>query len=438
VRWVVEGSELELDRKVLEVVKEPLLHLVRNAIDHGIEAAEARVRAGKPPGGSVCVRFTALERNCVEVEVSDDGRGIEPEKVRGAAVRARLLSQDEARALSEDVVLQLVYRSGLSTSPIVTQISGHGLGLAIVKEAVERVGGHVQLQSRAGTGTTVRLTLPAAVATFRGLLVSAGGQSFLLPLENVERAVRVAECDLESIEGRPSMRWNGSALLAAPLAAVLDLAELTGGERSNDVRPGVVLRHGDERAVLLVDDITGHREVLVKALGAPLMRVRNVAAAGLVGTGEVVLILRPADLLATIRAGVRRPAPSPVAKPPAAPPVVLVVDDSITTRTMEKNLLESAGYRVRVAVDGLEAMTLLKTEPVDLVLSDIDMPRMDGFELTARIRTDRQLADLPVVLVTALESREDKERGIEVGANAYVVKSSFDQSNLLGILQRLV
>jgi two-component system chemotaxis sensor kinase CheA len=195
---------------------------------------------------------------------------------------------------------------------------------------------------------------------------------------------------------------------------------------------------GEERAAFIVEEILGNQEVLVKELRPPLIRVRNVAGAGLLGTGQVVLILRPTDLVIGLRERRRPPSLTPVPEKKARPAVILVVDDSITTRTMEKNLLEAVGYQVRVAVDGIEAWTTLKTETVDLVVSDVDMPRLDGFELTSRIRADRKLADLPVILVTVLESREYKERGIEVGANAYIVKSSFDQSNLLEIIRRLI
>jgi two-component system chemotaxis sensor kinase CheA len=195
---------------------------------------------------------------------------------------------------------------------------------------------------------------------------------------------------------------------------------------------------GEERAAFIVEEILGDREVLVKELRSPLIRVRNVASAGLLGTGQVVLILRPTDLVTGLRERPRPPALAPVPEKKARPSVILVVDDSITTRTMEKNLLEAAGYQVRVAVDGIEAWTILKTEAVDLVVSDVDMPRMNGFDLTARMRADQTLAELPVILVTVLDSPEYKERGIEAGANAYIVKSSFDQSNLLEIIRRLI
>ena len=438
VEGVAGGADLEVDRRVLETMKAPLIHLVRNAVDHGIELPEARAQAGKPPRGRVAVTVASLEGNRIEIRVEDDGCGIDLAQVKAAAIRGRLLTAEEVQALTEEEALALVYRSGLSTSSIITDVSGHGLGLAIVKERAEQVGGQIHLETRVGAGTTVRMVLPATIATFRGLRVQAGGQSFLLPTEAAERAIRIAPQDVERVEGREAIRRNGHPLAVARLAGLLGLPERADPPEPRSKQPCVIVGAGEERVGLLVEEVLGDREVLVKELGPPLVRVRNIAGAGLLGTGQVVLILRPADLL---RSAWERPgAPAAVTAPgeEAGQKVILVVDDSITTRTMEKNLLETAGYQVRVAVDGVEAWTLLKSEEFDLVLSDVDMPRLDGFELTARIRADRKLAELPVVLVTALESREDKERGIEVGANAYVIKSSFDQSNLLEIIRRLV
>ncbi|OFW42908.1 MAG: hypothetical protein A3J29_20595 [Acidobacteria bacterium RIFCSPLOWO2_12_FULL_67_14b] len=445
--WVAQGTELEVDRKVLEEIKDPLIHLVRNAIDHGIEPPEVRAQAGKPPTGRIGVTFGVIEGNRIEIRVEDDGCGIDPVQVSEAAVRARLLTSEAAGSLTHEEALALIWRSGLSTSPIITDVSGHGLGLAIVKDRVERLGGQIQLETRHGSGTTVWMVLPASVATFRGLLVRAGGQSFLVPTEAVERAIRVTASEIEHVEGRAAICWNGRSL---PLARLSDLLELAPApalqapgpdlQLPTPVRrqPCIVTTAGEESLGLLVEEIEGEREVLVKELTAPLVRIRNIAGAGLLGTGRVALILRPADLLKSARRSPRSAALASVAPKTKHQLRILVVDDSITTRTMEKNLLETAGYRVQVAVDGLEAWTLLKTEAFDLVVSDVDMPRMDGLDLTAKIRTDPKTADMPVVLVTALESREDKERGIEVGANAYLVKSSFDQTNLLEIIRRLV
>ena len=445
--WVAQGTELEVDRKVLEEIKDPLIHLVRNAIDHGIEPPEVRAQAGKPPTGRIGVTFGVIEGNRIEIRVEDDGCGIDPVQVSEAAVRARLLTSEAAGSLTHEEALALIWRSGLSTSPIITDVSGHGLGLAIVKDRVERLGGQIQLETRHGSGTTVWMVLPASVATFRGLLVRAGGQSFLVPTEAVERAIRVTASEIEHVEGRAAICWNGRSL---PLARLSDLLELAPApalqapdpdlQLPTPVRrqPCIVTTAGEESLGLLVEEIEGEREVLVKELTAPLVRIRNIAGAGLLGTGRVALILRPADLLKSARRSPRSAALASMAPETKHQPRILVVDDSITTRTMEKNLLETAGYHVQVAVDGVEAWTLLKTEAFDLVVSDVDMPRMDGLDLTAKIRTDPNTADMPVVLVTALESREDKERGIEVGANAYLVKSSFDQTNLLEIIRRLV
>jgi two-component system chemotaxis sensor kinase CheA len=245
--------------------------------------------------------------------------------------------------------------------------------------------------------------------------------------------IRVGPADIAWVGGRETVQWEGQTLAAATLARLLGLEE----RPSQQKLPCIILKAQGERLAVVVEEALGAREVLVKELTPPLVRVRHIAAAGLMGTGEIVLILRPPDLLASSRLAPREPAAAR-AHEEERPRRILVVDDSITTRTMEKNLLEAAGFETRVATDGAEAWTLLRTEPVDLVLSDVDMPRMDGFALTERIRADRKLGELPVVLVTALESREDRERGIEVGANAYVLKSGFDQSKLLEIIRRLV
>jgi two-component system chemotaxis sensor kinase CheA len=461
VEWSSSGAAIEVDRRVLEALRDPLLHLVRNAVDHGVEPPETRAAAGKPPRGRIAVTVAALEARRIEVRVEDDGAGIDLGKLREAAVRLRAIRAEDAAALADVAALELVFRSGVSTSPVITELSGHGLGMAIARESVERLGGRVDVATRRGLGTTVRMVLPATIATSRGVLVRAGGQLFLLPLAAVERASRVAPREVESVEGREAIRVEGRAVSLASLARLLGrpperaataetgaaggaAAAAVAAARGSEARqPCVIVAAGDARAALLVDEILGDREVLVKELRPPLVRVRHVAAAGLLGGGELALILRPADLLRAIGEPLPAIGPEPAAAATAGaaagrPLSVLVVDDSITTRTMEKNLLEAAGYRVQVAADGQEAWTTLRNERFDLVLADVDMPRMDGFALTARIRADPGLADLPLVLVTALESRQDKERGIEVGANAYVIKSSFDQSKLLEIIGRLV
>lgn len=430
-----DGAELQMDRKVLEAVKDPLLHLVRNALDHGIEPPDARERADKARGGSIAVAFAALEGRWIDVRVQDDGAGIDVAGLRAGAVRCRLMSAEQAEALPEADALDLAFASGVSTSHVITDLSGHGLGMAIVRDRVERLGGRLSLTTTSGQGTCVRMLLPASIATFRGLLVRAGRQPLLLPIEAVARALRVAPEDVGNVGGRAAVRFEGRVVPAGDLAAVLGRRH---DEDGNDgPRTCLIVADGESRAAFFVDEILGEREVLVKELAPPLVRVRHVAGAGLLGSGELALILRPGDLVRAVREASPAGESAPAA-PGGAGARVLVVDDSITTRTMERNLLEAAGYTVEVASDGLEAWTALKSEGFDLVVTDVDMPRLDGFELTARIRADPQLKPLPVVLVTALESRQDKERGIDAGANAYVIKSGFDQSRLLDIIRRLL
>jgi two-component system chemotaxis sensor kinase CheA len=385
----------------------------------------------------VAVSLTAIEGGLVQFEIRDDGAGIELAEVRSAAARYRIMSAEAAQALSDDVALELIFQSGLSTSTLITDLAGHGLGLPIVRERVERLGGRIDVESTPGVGTSMRVIVPSSIATFRGLQVQSGDQTFLLPLESVERAVRVATDDVRRVEGRHVLVTDAGPIPFAQLDALLDLPDQVPASVGNELC--IILRAGDDRVALGIDAVLGDSEVLVKELQPPLFRVRHVAAAGLLGSGRLALILRPGDLVRAARSGIhmKRMSSSGASERPG-PARILVVDDSITTRTMGKSLLEAQGFHVQVAVDGLDAWTLLKSESFDLVLSDVDMPRMNGLDLTARIRADEKLADLPVVLVTALESREDKERGIEVGANAYVVKSGFDQANVLGTIRRLI
>ena len=438
VVWEVIGANLEIDRKVLDLVKDPLIHLVRNAIDHGIEAPDARVAGGKARRGRVSVTIAPADGGRISVEVADDGRGFAIDAIRDAAVRSRLASAERIAELSDADVAELAYSSGISTSPVITTISGRGRGLAIVRERIERVEGRVSTHSTAGVGTVIRLEFPASIATYHALLVEAGGARFLLPIESVERAFAVPREDAAQALARGLLSDAGKALPFGSLAAILGLPRTAPTEEERRVQPCILVRSAERQGVLLIDEVIGEHEVVIKDLRPPLRRVRNVLATGLLGTGQLVLLLRPLDVLLSIHtraAGPETPAPA-IARPHALR--ILVVDDSITTRTMERNLFEAAGYAVRVAPDGIEAWNMLQTADIDMVVSDVDMPRMDGFELTTRIRAHPKLAELPVVLVTALETREDKERGIRVGANAYVLKSGFNQANLLEIVRRLM
>ncbi len=374
----------------------------------------------------------------VEISVSDDGAGIDVEKVKAAAGRRGLVSLKESDQLSESAALALVFETDVSTSPMITRVSGRGLGLAIVREKVDKLGGHVAIESRHGSGTSIRMTLPLTLATFRGVLVEVSQRLFILPTAQVERVTRFRPQEIQTVEGRRTLALGGRAVALVYLAEVLQLPVSQQATDSPEAVPILILGAGEQRIAFAVDAVLDEREVLVKRLTKPLSRVRNIAGATVLGSGEVAPILNVPDLLKSARTAVASPR-APTAPIPSAMPAkrILVVEDSITSRMLLKGILESAGYDVKTAVDGIEAFTTLRAEHFDLVVSDVEMPRMNGFDLTARIRADRTLAEVPVVLVTALESREDRERGIDVGANAYLVKSSLDQSNLLEALRRL-
>ena len=308
-----------------------------------------------------------------------------------------------------------------------------------MREKTEKLGGGVSVESRRGAGATIRIALPVALATFRGLLVEAADRLFVVPTAQVERVARFKTAEVQTVENRETLSLNGQTISLARLADVLELpAKERQGDPPSSV-PAFVLGEGDQRVAFAVDAVLDEQEVLVKRFGKPLSRVRNIAGATVLGSGRIAPILNVADLLKSAKRAfpVARPATAAKAVETAAKSI-LVVEDSITSRMLLKSILESSGYKVKTAVDGMEGFTALRAERYDLVVSDVEMPRLNGFDLTARIRADKKLAGLPVVLVTALETREDRERGIDVGASAYLVKSSFDQSNLLEAVRRLV
>lgn len=433
---VVRGGEVEIDKRILDEMKDPLIHLVRNSLDHGIEAPEERTRRGKPARATIAVSVAQVDDNKVEITVSDDGAGIDSEKVKLAAIKQGLITEADASQLDAPSVLALMFLSGVSTAPLITMISGRGLGLAIVREKADTLGGRVTVETQVGQGSTFRIVLPLTLATFRGTLVDAGGRTFVIPTRNIKSVARVRVDEIKTVENRETLNLEGKAVALVRLAEVLELTASPPHEADPIWLTVAVVTAGEKQIAFGVEAVIGEQEVLVKPLGRPLARVRNIAGATVLGSGATVLILNAADLLqsAARTRPVRKSAPAPTAERKS----LLVAEDSITSRLLLKNILESAGYRVRTAVDGLEALNLLKTEPFDGVVTDVEMPRLNGFSLTEKIRADRKLAELPVVLVTALGSQADRERGIEAGANAYIVKSNFEQSNLLEVIRRLV
>lgn len=429
---VVRGADVQVDRSVLEGLKDPLLHLIRNAVDHGVERPGERQAAGKPARATVTVS-AALRGDRMEVVVADDGRGFDVERIR-AKLRAKGIpvSEDDREAA------RLAFLPGVSTAAMVTDVSGRGVGLDIVQDRIESLHGSVDVSFRTGAGTSFALTVPLTLTTIRCVLVAAGGPTYAVATTSVAKFLRFRRGDVRTVAGREVL------LLGESPIPVASLAETLGQPQPAAVPPGdktsaVILTAGEQQVAFVVDQFLTEQEVLVKSLGARLRRMRHITGATLLPTGQVALVLNAASVIRTAQGQATRRFVSD-ADQPGRPQRwrLLVVEDSLTTRTLMKSILEAAGYEVSLAVDGEQAWRLLEEKPVDLVVTDVEMPRMDGFQLTAAIRGSEPLANLPVVLVTSRGSDADKHRGIEVGANAYLVKSGFDQENLLQTIQQLL
>ncbi len=434
IRFEVAGGEVRLDKTVLDLIKDPLVHLLRNAVVHGLETATERFATGKPPFGKLSV--AAEQRgNRVVITVHDDGRGIDQAAVKATAVRHRLVDEKTAASLSEAEVHALIFRDGFSTRERASSDAGRGMGLAVVRERCLRVRGEVSVSTEAGKGTTFSLLVPLTVASTRGLLVASGRELFAIPVTMVERVMRVPGGEVKPVQGIPKIDVSGQPVRLVPLG------ELVNGLASRAMTPRegavscVVVASGRRRLALEVDTIVGELEVITRDLPGALSAVPLLAGATILDDGRVVPVLDPAALIAEARGQAASVAQS---LKPRRVPKIIVADDSATTRMVLGSELEAAGYQVVTATDGAHALDLLKAEGADGVVSDVNMPNLDGFELTRSIRASEAFADVPVVLVTSQESPEDRARGAEVGADAYMIKKDFGREALLQTLDGLM
>lgn len=428
----ISGAAVEMDRRVLDAMTDPLLHLVRNAVDHGLEPSDARESLGKPRIGAITISL-AQRGGELTVTIRDDGGGIDINAVRQQA--RRLMNPSEVDAMSDAEAMALILLPGLSTSQQITTISGRGVGMDVVRRNVEALQGRVEIESVHNQGTAFRLVLPISLSTIRSMLVRVGMDTYAIPTTAIEQVLHIAPDEPFTAGGRRLLKVGMRTLALAKLADVL---ERPSGE---DPHYALVMAAAERRAAFLVDDTLTEQEIVVKPLAPELADGRYLAGATLLGTGEAVIILSAADLIKSAHSAAAISSRATVIETlPALPPVyrILVVDDSITTRTLEKNILEAAGFDVLTATNGLEALDMLTAAPCDAVVADVEMPYLDGFDLTARIRGNDQLARLPIILVTSLDSPESRERGLRVGADRYVVKGSFNQHELLQALRQLL
>lgn len=429
------GLEVQADRRVLQALRDPVLHLLRNAVSHGVEAPAQRRARGKPECGQVVLR-AAVEGQRLVVTVEDDGAAIDVDAVRQRAV-AEGLVDPAAGPLGADDLVGLLSRPGFTTRAEAGRAAGRGMGMSVVAEAVAGLQGEVRLRAPAGGGTAVDLLVPLNLTAQALLLVRSAGQTCALPAAGVERVCRLRQEQVASVEGAPAARLGDEALplvsLAALLGAATDEVRQTAG-----VVLAVVLRAAGARLVVAVDGLLAVRASLVRGLDAPGRHAPYLAGTVRLEDGTLAVVLHPAELVRTHRLRAAGPFRAAESAAVAGPPRILVVDDSLTTRSLEKSILEARGYRVLIAEDGLAALDLLHREPVDLVVADIQMPRLDGFGLLRALKAEPALASLPVVLVTSMAQDADRERGLDLGAEAYIVKQRFDQRDLLDAIGQLL
>ncbi len=436
VDLVVEGGGLEMDRRILEALKDPIMHLIHNAIDHGIEYPDIREEKKKPVRGTVRIRAVPHSGSMINIEVSDNGAGIDAAAIRRIARDSGFITAKEETQLSNKEVLWLVFQSGLSTSSIVTDLSGRGLGLAIVEDTATRLGGTVSISSVQNTGTMIRITVPVRLATMRGVVVRAGNAVYVIPKQQVRQVIRVRPDAIKTEGGRSALLFSNEMITTIRLTDALGIPTADKpGEQKNYI-PVIILAYGAGQIACTVDEIMEVQEIVVRPLGTQLRRVKRITGAVILGDGTVALVLDPIELIQESQKGT--PVHSRPAKKQVLTKSVLVVEDSVTSRALLQTILERAGYHVQTATDGMEAFAMLKQLRFDIVVSDIDMPRMNGFLLTEKIRADERLARLPVVLVTSLDSAEDKNHGLAIGADAYIVKSSFDRTGLLDVVASIL
>jgi two-component system chemotaxis sensor kinase CheA len=438
VEFHVSGADIEIDRRILDEMKDPFIHLIRNSIDHGIETPEIRASRKKSPAGSISISVNRIEGNKAEILFSDDGNGIDEEKVRLAARKAGHITASDEKEESNENFSTLLFLSGVSTSEFVTDLSGRGLGLAIVRENIEKLGGSVDVtDTRCGVGTTFRMVIPLTRATFRGIRIRVSENEFIVPVSAVEHVFSADEEDLFFVKGKRVINYGD---ISMQLISLGDIFMLPCKKDESTKINILVVSSGTLKVAMAVQEVMDEEEVLVRSMDVRLASVRYFNGAAVLGSGRVIPVIDVSAIIKTASAKKNIPVPQEIGPPTPADEQksVLVVEDSITSRMLLKNILESAGFKVVTANDGIDGFSKLPGHSIDLVVSDVDMPRMNGFDLTAKIKTDKRYAEIPVVLVTALESSEDKKHGIDVGADAYIIKSSFDQSNLIEVIERLV
>ncbi|AMS20585.1 hybrid sensor histidine kinase/response regulator [Pseudomonas synxantha] len=439
VRLEIEGEKTQVDRDVLEKLEAPLTHLLRNAVDHGIETPEQRVLAGKPAEGLIRLR-ASHQAGLLVLELSDDGNGVDLERLRGAIVDRHLSPVETALRLSEEELLTFLFLPGFSLRDKVTEVSGRGVGLDAVQHMIRQLRGAVVLEQTAGQGSRFHLEVPLTLSVVRSLVVEVGEEAYAFPLAHIERMCDLAPDDIVQLEGRQHFWHEGRHV---GLVAASQLLQRPPGQTPSDTLKVVVIRERDAVYGIAVERFIGERTLVVLPLDDRLGKVQDISAGALLDDGSVVLIVDVEDMLRSVdkllnTGRLERIARRSQQASEAPRKRVLVVDDSLTVRELQRKLLLNRGYEVAVAVDGMDGWNALRSEDFDLLITDIDMPRMDGIELVTLLRRDSRLQSLPVMVVSYKDREEDRRRGLDAGADYYLAKASFHDDALLDAVVELI
>ncbi|MDP6675987.1 MAG: response regulator, partial [Pirellulales bacterium] len=439
VRLVTKGEQTGVDRDILDKLEAPLSHLVRNALDHGMELPDDRVRNGKSASGTITID-AGHRAGSLTISITDDGRGINTESLKTKIIDRNLVTPQVAERLSEAELLEFLFLPGFSTRNEVTEISGRGVGLDVVQTMVKAVGGTVRITTQPGKQTCFTLQLPITMSVIRALLVDIGGEPYAFPLPRIDHILTCQREKIASVEARNYIDHDGIAIGLVHASNVFDI-DLPDSEEENI--SVVIISDRGQRFGLVVDAFLGERDLEVRPLDSRLGKVPNISSASLLENGDPVLIVDIEDIVRSIDSLLTGRGISPIdaAREELEATIakrILVVDDSITVRELERQLLQSKGYEVDVAVDGMDGWNAFRSTPYDLVVSDVDMPRMDGIGLVTLIKTDAQRSHIPVVIVSYKDREEDRLRGLDAGANRYLTKSSFQDDTFLETIVDLI
>ena len=445
IELVIEGEDTKADKRILEEIKDPLLHLIRNAIDHGIETSEERISAGKPSKATLTLKGYQTG-NSIVIEIGDDGRGLNLESIRNTAIKRNVRSPAELAAMSEYEIQSLIFASGFSTRTEITELSGRGVGLDVVRANVEKLKGAINVTSTPGNGCKFQVRLNTSLATTKVLIVEINQAIYALPLEFIQTMISISPGDIYEIEGTAAIDFEERPISISWLANLLKLPNPENYTKNRSSLFCIIFQIGNNKSEnhhsscfgVIVDDLIDQQDVVIKPQSKLLQRIPNIAGATILGSGEVCMILNPPDLLHSLQNGSWQDIAVVESETPVIKNRLLLVEDSVIIRTQMQRLLKGAGYQVTIAENGAIGWQKVQEQTFDIVLSDVEMPQMNGLEMTARIRQQDQYDHLPIVLITTLASPEDKRRGREAGANAYLTKGDFEQQLLFDTLQQLI